>query len=209
MVTPIQSNRRVTATLNLPHAVPALIAYAQGVVQRMTGNPSLPNPTPTIAAIGAAIADLQAAQTAALTRAKGTATVRNDKRTALVALLQQLRAYVQATADANQGSGAAIIESAGVAVRKTATRHARTFAATPGPVSGSAKVVAASAGQRASYEWQVSADGGKTWTAAPPTLQAKTTFSALPSGTIVAFKYRAVTRTGPGDWSATVSLLVQ
>ena len=209
MATTIKSIHRVNATLSLPKTVPALIEYAQNIVQRMTGNPSLPTPTPTMAAIAAAIADLQTAQTAALARTKGAATVRNDKRAALVTLLRQLRGYVQATADANQASAAAIIQSAGVAVRKTPTRRARTFAATAGPVSGSAKVVAAAAGPRASYEWQVSADGGKTWVSLPPTLQAKTTFSGLPSGTSVAFKYRAVTKAGAGDWSAPVSLLVQ
>ena len=65
------------------------------------------------------------------------------------------------------------------------------------------------AGRRASYEWQWSGDGGKTWTNVPATLQAKTTVLGLPSGTVLQFRVRAVTRTGEGDWSQVVSVLVK
>ncbi len=81
-------------------------------------------------------------------RAKRSAAVRNDKRKALIGLLQQVRAYIQATADAT--NAVSVIQSAGVAVRKTPTRHARIFAAKPGRVSGVATVVATSAARRAS-----------------------------------------------------------
>ena len=93
-------------------------------------------------------------------------------------------------------------------MRKTPTRRARAFAAKPGPVSGVAKVVAEAAARRAAYEWQYSVDGGKTWVAAPPTLQAKTTIAGFVPGTSAQFKYRAVTKTAAGDWSQPVSLLV-
>jgi hypothetical protein len=69
-----------------------------------------------VAALTAAVNDLQTAETAALSRAKGAATVRDDKRVVVVGLLQQLRGYVQAIADATPENGAAIIESAGLAV---------------------------------------------------------------------------------------------
>jgi hypothetical protein len=208
MATTTKSIHRSTVTLMLPQSVPALIVYAQGVVKRMTGNASFPNPVPTLAALTAAIDDLRAAETAALARTKGAAAARDEKRTALVALLQQLRAHIQATADADATNGTSIIESAGVAIRKTPTRHARAFAAKPGPVSGVVNVVAASAARRASYEWQYSTDGGKTWIAAPATLQARTKISGLVQGATVQFKYRAVTKTGEGDWSQAVSLMV-
>ena len=87
-------------------------------------------------------------------------------------------------------------------------RGARAFAAKPGAVSGSAKVVAVSAGRRASYEWQHSLDGGKTWVTAPVTLQAKTTIAGFAPGATVLFKSRAVTKTGEGDWSQPVSLVI-
>ena len=141
----------------------------------MTTTAAFPTPTPTIAALSGAVADLHAAQTTSLSRAKGAATVRNDKRTVLVSLVQQLRGYVQAVADATPENGAAIIESAGLAVRKIPSRGKRTFVAKQGPLSGSAIVTAVSAGPRSSYEWQYSTDGGKTWVLAPATTQGKTT----------------------------------
>ena len=204
-----KSIRRPTITLALPRSVPALIAYAQGIVTRMTGNPSFPAPVPTLAAVTAALADLQTAETAAPARTKGAVTARNEKREVLVAALQQLRAHVQSIADADPTGASSLIESAGVAVRKTPTRTARAFAAKPGPVSGVAKVTAVAASRRASYEWQYSADGGKTWVAAPTTLQAKTSVSGLTAGTTMVFRYRAVTKAGEGDWSQPTSLMVK
>jgi hypothetical protein len=203
-----KSPRRSTATLSLPRRVPALIVYTQGIVTRMTGNPSFPNPVPTVAAISTVLGELQSAETAALARTKGAVATRNEKRAALVSLLQQLRAHVQAMADADPANGPSLIQSAGMAVRKTATHHARVFAARQGAVSGEAKVVAATTARRAAYEWQYSTDGGKTWITTPTTLQAKTTVAGLLPGSTVQFKYRAVNKTGEGDWSQPVSLMV-
>jgi hypothetical protein len=69
--------------------------------------------------------------------------------------------------------------------------------------------VARSAADRASYEWEYSSDGGKTWSPAPPSLQAKTTVTGLAAGTSVQFRYRAVTKAGADDWSNPVTLLVR
>jgi hypothetical protein len=208
MTTTTKNTRHSNVTLKLPTSVPALISYAENIVKRMTGNPSLPNPTPPLSAITAAIDDLRAAEAAALSRIKGAAATRNDKRVALVLLLKQLRGYIQVMADAAAENGVAIIESAGVAVRKTPTHRARTFAAKPGTVSGTAKLATATTARRASYEWQYSVDGGKTWILAPSTLQAKTTITGLLPGATVQFKSRPVTRTGEGDWSQPVSLVI-
>lgn len=209
MTTTAKTTPHSIVTLNLPVSVPALIAYIRSVVTRMTANPSFPNPTPPLATVTQAVDDLQTAENAAQARTKGAATTRNDKRAALLLLMHDLRSYIQVTANASADNGAAIIESAGVAVRKTPVRRPRAFTAKPGAVSGTAKVVAVSAGQRASYEWQYSIDGGKTWVMAPVTLQAKTTIAGLLPGATVLFKSRAVTKTGEGDWSQLASLVVQ
>lgn len=197
--------RRPFASLLLPRKVSDLVAYATRVVQAMTGNPAFPTPTPPLAVVSAAIGELQAAETAALARTKGAVTARNEKR---VALLQQLKGYIQATADAAPENGGSIIESAGIALRKVPTHAARASAATPGAVSGSAVVTAAVAARRAAYDWEYSVDGGKTWVAAPGTLRARTTITGLPPATTVQFRHRAVTTDGQGDWSQPTSLLV-
>jgi hypothetical protein len=53
-----------------------------------------------------AITELQTAETAALARTKGAVTVRNEKRAALVTLLQRLRGQIQTVADASPETSA-------------------------------------------------------------------------------------------------------
>jgi hypothetical protein len=197
------------AILKLPKSVPALVTYAQAIVTAVTGNPSFPSPVPSVVTVAAAIAALHAAESTALTRAKGAVADRDDKRAALVALLKQWLPYVQTVADANVETAATVIQSAGIAVKKVAVRKPRVFVAEQGEMSGSAMLVAASAGRRASYEWQYSTDGGKTWVLAPVSLQAKTTVAGLTPGATVDFRYRPVTKTGEGNWSQTVQLIVK
>jgi hypothetical protein len=126
-----------------------------------------------------------------------------------VSLLQQVRGYVQAMADATPENGATIIQSAGLAVRKTVVRATRVFAVGPGPLTGTVTATAAVAARRASYEWQFSTDGGKTWFSAPVTLKSKATIVGLPTATVVQLRSRAVTKSGEGDWSQVASLLVK
>jgi hypothetical protein len=180
----------------------------QAILKALTGNPMFPTPNPPLATISSALGDLQVSETAALTRAKGTVATRNEKRAALVALLELLRAYVQSIADATPENAPSIIESAGLAIKKTPVRAPRVFAAKQATVSGSIKLIAPTAGLRAAYLWQYSTDGGKTWLDVSPTLQAKTTVTGLPSATTVQFRYRSVIKGGASDWSAPLSLLV-
>ena len=206
---PTKSTHRPIATLKLPKPVGALITYAIGIVTAMTGNPAFPSPIPALALVTAAVNALQVAETAALTRAKGTAAARNAKRATLVDLLEQLKAYVQAQANATPDNAANIIQSAGLAVRKTPTHAARTFTVNPGAVSGSVKLYTKSVGSRSAYLWEYSTDAGKTWVAAPVTVQARTTITGLPPGTTVLFRVQTVSKTGEGDWSQVLSHLVK
>jgi len=206
---PNKSIHRSIAILKLPKIVAAVITYAQSIIAAMTGNTRFPSPLPTIAVISAAIATLQQTESAALARTKGAVTARNDKKAALVALLQQLRTYVQTVADADPENSAAIIQSAGFAVKKSPVRKPRVFDAVQGAVSGTVKLVTRSAGPRSAYDWQYSTDGGKTWVLLPSTVQAKTTVTALAAGSTVQFRFRAVTKSGESDWSQPVSFLVK
>jgi hypothetical protein len=70
-------------------------------------------------------------------------------------------------------------------------------------------MAARSAGDRASYQWAWSTDGGKAWRLAPATLQAKSVLTGLPPASICSFRYRAVTKSGEMDWSEPVSILVR
>lgn len=209
-MTTSKSIHRSLAILKLPRPVPAFITFAQSVVTAMTNNTNFSSPTPPLSTITAAITALQSAEAGALSRLKGAVTARNDKKAALVALLQSLRTYVQNTADADADNSAAIIQSAGLPVKKVPAHKTRVFVAEQGPLTGSVKIVAPSAGPRSCYDWQYSSDGGKTWVDAPSTTQAKTTLENLTAGTTVLFRYRAVTpKGGQGDWAQPVALLVK
>lgn len=200
---------RIFVALKLPLPVPQLLKVARAIIAALTGNAHVPSPNPTVAAITAAANALDAAEAATKTRAAGTVPARNVARTNLLSLLHAIKANVQQTADLDPEQAEAIITSAAMGVRKPTTRTKSPFAVTPGAISGTVKLRVKAAAIRASYEWEWSPDGGKTWTAVPPTLQAKTEISGLPVATVVPFRYRAVTKAGAGDWSQPTSLLVK
>jgi hypothetical protein len=199
---------RILIAGKLPLPVPALLKFAKALSAALTGNTHFPSPNPPLAALNTSIAALDAAETATKTRTAGTVATRNAARLQLLSDLHAARAYVQQVADANPDQAEAIITSAAMTVRKPPAHAKPTFAARQGTTSGSVKLVARAVALRASYEWEWSIDGGKTWTMAPPTLQAKTAISGLPVGTIVQFRYRSVTKTGAADWSQPTSLLI-
>jgi len=209
MTTTTTITHRSIASLKLPNKVPAMITYVQGMVKALTGNPAFPATAPTLAAVTEAVTELQTAETAALARTKGAVAVRNEKRTALVTLLHQLLGQIQTAADASPATAASMIQSAGIAVKKTPVRAKRTFAAKPGAVSGSVTLVTDAAARRAFYEWQYSTDGGKTWVSSASTLKTTTTVAGLTPGASVMFRYRAGTKTGEGDWSQTATIIVK
>jgi hypothetical protein len=203
------TQHRTIAVLKLPTHVPDLIKVGQSIVQAMTGNAALPSPTPPLAAVSAALAALDAAETATKTRAKGTVAARNTVRAAVISTLHELKAYVQQASDADPSQAESIITGAAMSVKKASLRPKTDFAAKAGATSGSVHLVAKAAAHRASYEWQSSADGGKTWQSAPATLQAKATVTGLPPATTCLFRYRPVTKVGEGDWSQVVSFIVK
>jgi hypothetical protein len=200
---------RPLAVLKLPeYRVPLLCAYARSIVRAMTNTPSFSLPHPPLSTVEAAIEALAEAETATRSRLLGTVPLRDEKRLALVMLLQQLRAYVQATADADVEHAVSIIESAGMAVKKPRANPGRGFAAKPGPVSGSVKLIAPKAANRAGYEWAYRLDGTDFWVSLPFTVQASTAVSGLQPGSTVHFRYRPATKDGTGDWSQSVSIIV-
>jgi hypothetical protein len=198
---------RTTAVLKMPVRKASVATFATSVINAMTGNASFPNPTPSLATVSADLAAYEAAEAQVVTRVKGAAVTRNAKYTVLHTDLEHLMGGVQQVADANPANAQSIIEGAGFAIRRTASRPKSALTALLGGVPGSVKLVAKAVAQRASYEWQYSTDQ-KTWTNAPTSLQAKTVVTGLTSGTVFYFRFRGVTKTGEGAYSQVVQLLV-
>ena len=200
---------RALVVLHLPIHVPDLIKSGEAFVTAMTGNPAFLSPTPPLTSVTALLTGLNLAETAMKTRAHGTREARDKARVDLVSALRGLKGYVQLVADAAGDQAEAIITSAGMTVRKPVIRNKPDFIAKPGPTSGTVHLVAKAVARRASYEWEWSSDGGKTWIAVPGTLQAKTTVIGLPVAIDVQFRFRTVTRTGESDWSQVITFLVK
>jgi hypothetical protein len=209
MNTNVKPVKRVLVALKLPTTTADLVMTAKGLVSSLTNNPNFPTPDPPLATISTAIANLEAAQTAVQARQHGAVAARNEKREVLKTQLEGAKAYIQKVASANSDTAEAVIKSAGVATRKPVLHQKQVFAVTHGPVSGSVKLTTATAGHRASYEWQCSTDGGKTWVSLPTTLKAKTTMTGLQVATSPQFRSRAVTKSGEGDWTQPLSITIK
>ncbi len=200
---------RSVAVLKLSPRVKNVITFAQSVASALTNNPHFPSPTPTLATFLADVAALNTAETAVLSRTKGAAVARNAKLAIVKIDLENLKSYVQtAAAGATPADADAMIESAGMTIRKVTLHDKPALAAKDGSVSGTVNLSAKAAGKKAAYTWQYSTDQ-KTWTTVPQTMESKTGVSGLTAGTQYYFRFQSVTKAGVGDWSQTVALLVK
>lgn len=78
-----------------------LIAFTRNVISLMTGNAQYPNPTPALATLTTAVNDFESKVHDALNGGKIEIAARNAASVALLAMLRQLAAYVQASCGAD------------------------------------------------------------------------------------------------------------
>jgi len=140
---------KIIAVLTFPKPVGELCALAHFVVDRMTGNPYFPSPTPALSRVAARIAAVAAADAKVLTRAKGTRAARDSLVVALKSDLRGLEAYVQSVADDQGTEALVIVASAGMDAKRPSIRTKPPLRVEHGPVSGTAEVIVKSAGDRA------------------------------------------------------------
>jgi hypothetical protein len=202
------STHHVLVALNLSTHVPDIVKQGHAIVAAMTGNASFPGPNPPLATVTAALNVLDTTETAALTKAKGTAEARNAALVTVKTLLRQEEAYVQQIADGSGDQAETIIASAGMAVRKVTPRQKQVFHAVQ-DVSGTVVLFGEVAEGASAYNWQMSTDG-KTFTALPTTSKAKTAVTGLTAGTIYFFRHEPVLKKGvAAEWSQVISILVK
>jgi hypothetical protein len=186
------------------------IIYLRTVVLNIGNNLGFfPTPSPTLASVTTHVDDLEAAESVAQTHVTGSAAARDLKYDIVLDDLHGLQGYVQKVADnsADEPTAIAIINASGFGLKVRGIRVKPDLKLEYGDVSGTVKLIAKSAGARSSYQWQTSADG-LAWTDLPPSLQAKTSVTRLSPGTRISFRYKAITKDGPGDWSNSVSIIV-
>lgn len=192
--------------LKLPRVAPLLIVHGRHVVQAMTDNAWFPSPTPPLATVTADIDALEASEVAVRSRTKGTAAVRDLEKKTVEDDMFALKAYVQGIVNQNPEQAVAIIASAGMKTRKVTPIQKPELEARMGPSAGEAVVRAKAVKRGAAYEWQISSDGGSTWTAMSTTTVANTSAPGLTAGTTYLFRFRTTIRKTTGEWSRSVSL---
>jgi hypothetical protein len=197
------------AVARIPGAAQALITYAAALIAALTGNAHVPTPNPSLSVLQALLEAFEKAQTATKARTAGTVGARNAARAALRSAIKATVATIQALADADPENAEAIITSTTLTLRKVPIRIKAPFAVKEGTVSGSAVLAVKSAGRNSSYDWQMSIDGGKTWTDLPSTTRTRTTVFALPVAITVLFRVRSLTPSGQGDWGQPIGMLVK
>jgi len=169
-----------------------------------------PTPTPPLPGVTTDIGKLETAQTLADTRVVGSAAARDIRYNITNTEIHGLLNYVQTQADnaIDETTAIAIINASGFSLKVNGVHVKPPLAVKQAAATGSVILTAKSAGNRASYDWQMSTDG-TTWTDLESTLQAKTTVSGLTVDVRTYFRFRAILPDGTGSWSALVSIVVQ
>ena len=194
--------------LKLPKVVALLILFVQHVVQAMTNNPWFVSLAALVTQTSTDLTALQAAQATALSKAKGAVEARNDKLKVVKDDLLLLKSGVQTVINQNPGQAATIIESAGMFQKQVTLPNKPNLAAKMAPVTPGEVLVRAKAVKGASYEWQYSPDGGKTWIAMGTTTVANTSVLGMTAGTTLLFRFRTTVKKTTSDWSPTISFFV-
>ncbi|HKR05665.1 MAG TPA: hypothetical protein VJY62_13605 [Bacteroidia bacterium] len=207
-----KSNRRPLAVVKvrLIRKIGDFILAMRTYVLNIGNNPTIfTAPVPALATVTTGIDELETAEALAKTRVQGAAAARDLKYDKSLDDLNSMLAYVQNLADLSKDTATAIsiIEAAGFGVKNRGVRVKPPLEAKQGEISGTVKLIAKAAGKRASYNWRKSPDG-TAWTELPPTLQAKTSVNGFVPGSAAYFSYQPVLKTGPENWSATVSIMV-
>jgi hypothetical protein len=129
----------------------------------------------------------------------GTVSARNATLLVVHSDLGTSKSYVQRIADGHAAASApAIIEGAGMSVKKSSGHGKPDFEAKPGPVSGTVQLFARAERTRASYDWEYGTDE-TSWTRVDSTVRADAELYGLARGTRCFFRYRPVTRAGVGN----------
>ena len=193
-------------------SVTELIAFAQHIVTKMTGNVFFPAPNPVLSKITVAASALQTA----FDNAQGGGTlltaIVHQKRGALETLLGTEGNYVEGVANdpANSVPGPdVIILSAGMEAKRVTPRQKQVFTVERGKLPGTV-ILLAERVVRGIHEWSYSLDlsNANGWIEVDPTTKATTTITGLESGKRIWFRHRSVTKDGPAAYDGPVDIII-
>lgn len=190
---------RHLAVLKMPKKILEQILYAQTIHLSMSNNANFPNIGDKLGYLMADITSLTNLNKAFNATPPSATKVDRDLASHKVKLaLQDLRNWVQGVADANMERAESIILSAGMEVKKEASRNVADNDVEDGQEFGTVVLTGKGAG---AHQWQQSPDQGTTIIQLDPTMVANITVKGLVPGQKVWFRNRQVLRKGEyGDW---------
>jgi hypothetical protein len=221
---PTEAERKERIIMNKPKPslgvgrtnVPGVLARA-GIMQAaiLLAAAMFPSLPITMAAFLLLIEAATAAQSAAATRTKGLASLRDTKVDALWTAMLTLKTCVAGLASALDATSAtSLIEAAGLLVAETAKHTKVLLSATYVPATGIVYVsvnalllIGTRTSKKRTFTYSWSADGGKTWSAGVTTAYASLEVPALAVGTYL-FRVFATVGKVPGNPTQAVSLAV-
>jgi hypothetical protein len=186
--------------LLIPENVPEFVSYGQHKIQCFTGNQDLASVQPAVAQVTTDFANLGAVEAQVKKKVPGAIEQREQLYGTCKTDMELWAAFAHGVAAANPTRAAQILQSSGFAEKKPTTpKKRRPRADFPAP--GTAHVYAQQVKRGASFEWQLSADGGATWVAAGNTNVADQIFNGLKKGTDYQVRWRTTVGHTPSSWS--------
>jgi hypothetical protein len=159
---------------------------------------------------------MDAAETTALSKAKGTASARDVTKQTVLDDAHGLQGYVQFLADKlhDTQKAVALIQLSGFDVSLRAVHTKSDFTAQKTKISGQVKLAInvkkfTNNEKRFSIKWQSSIDGGKTPVDLPITIKGSTLVSNLAVGAWMWFRFLVVLKDGEHAWSNWIKVMVE
>jgi hypothetical protein len=203
--------RHIIVVLKTPSRIGDRIIDSRNIYDMMSVSPWFPAPDPPLAEFLTLITDYENAAAAVKT---GKADSEADLHLAwetLNAARKLLLNYVQNVCVKNHDNAEKIALSAGMFIKKPATRDVQEFSV-KAAASGGADLSAKVKEKRCAHEWQCTIDplNPKSWyeILIPTTLQGKTYVSGFKPGTVVYFRHRTILKDGASDWDHIISLMI-
>jgi len=186
--------------LNIPENPAQFCSYGQHKIECFTGNTDLSKPNPTIADVTSHFAALATADGQATNNEPGAIELRDQCYETCENDMEQWALYARTTALQNPARGAQILQSSGFDEKKPSGRRKGDFEVTF-PSVGVAHAYIKAVARGASYEWQISLDGGVTYVAAGTTTRADQLFTGLKKGTDYYVRWKTTVGRTMTDWS--------
>ncbi len=211
------SFRRVRAVLGINRDDNlGLLKKGKAIHKSISDHPEIfVDPHPPLVTVLGKVVGFEDAQQVAETRVKGSAAIRDVKAAELVTVLETVRAYVQALADASPEQAEAIIESASMTVADVSGYKKPLLEAKQDVPSGPVRVrvnvgeLTADASGKVFFEWQSTSDGGLTWSTAVPTSYGHMDFEGLTPLHTYGVRVRFSDLKGAHAWSQTLTFVVR